>query len=291
MNALTVKFAAVALCLSFVSGLAGPGQAQSNEAWKITTRQSDAVAETRIGSIHVSLHGRCKSGSAKVTINLEGYSGNALGKTDQVDRQVVFVSESQDGGRVEHRGEMFLFGNEVAMRDPLPTPVVDRLAISNRLSIRNTSGQSIVTVSLGGIRRFTDHIDRLCGPGGKQAQAQTTSGTKANLGLSAGPHCFVDGFTRLKIILRRNGDANFDLVTSSPSTHVCALAGQAKRVKAGWRYTETLHEGAKCRFDILLDASGNVRFNDEDANCKRRYCGERAFFEDVTLGAKHRKRC
>lgn len=122
-------------------------------------------------------------------------------------------------------------------------------------------------------------------------QVQGSSGKKTKLGLSTGQHCFVDGYTRLKIVLSGNGDADFDLVTASPSTHVCSLAGRAKSTKAGWRYTETFSDGKKCRFDILIDSRGKVRFNDKETICKWRYCGERAFFEDVALEARHRKQC
>lgn len=174
MNVRVVTFvAATLLCIGLVSGFAGHAKAQSGQAWKVTHRKSDALAETRIGSMYVRLSGQCKSGSSHVTVSLEGYHGDALGKADQVDQPVIFVAEGQDGSQIEHRGVMFLFGDEVAMRDGLPASFVERLAESDQLMIRNMSGQQILTVSLTEARQFQEHLARLCGPRRLQAEAWT----------------------------------------------------------------------------------------------------------------------
>lgn len=161
---------------------AGDGLAQPVQSWAITTRQSDALAETRIGSLLVRLSGRCAPGGPQVVVNLEGYRGGALRKVDQVEQPAVFIAEGPDGSRTEHRGALFLFGDEVSMPAPLPAAFVARLGEADRLLIRNATGQPIVTVALADARDFPTRLARVCGtavPGTTRAEAAAGSAAEA----------------------------------------------------------------------------------------------------------------
>lgn len=180
MVTLIVNFFSVALSAGLLLGFAEYSQAQSIQAWKITTRQSDALAETRIGSMFVRLHGKCSSTNPYVVVHLEGYRGNALRKIDQAEQPVTFIAEGLDGSRTEHRGTVFMFGDQVTMPDTLPAFFIDRLVDADRLLIHNKSGQSVLAVSLVNARQFPGRLARLCGnPKPQSAEAQPTSGGKS----------------------------------------------------------------------------------------------------------------
>ena len=179
MTTLTAQFAIAALSAAFLCGLARNAQAQSSQAWKITTRQTDALAETRIGGMFVRLHGKCASGGPQVILSLEGYRGAALRKIDQVNQSVTFVAEGPGGRRTEHRSAVFMFGDEVSMADALPTSLVERIAESDRLLIRNASGQPILTVSLANAREFPARLARLCGAKSRTDDRQAKAGGNA----------------------------------------------------------------------------------------------------------------
>lgn len=105
-------------------------------------------------------------------------------------------------------------------------------------------------------------------------------------------YCYADGeFSSLEITSLSEDKLQFSVESAQSNAHICGLAGVADVIEGGARYIERLDDGSQCTLDILFSADMSVRFEDKDENCKRNFCGMRAYFDRIEFAGASGQPC